>query len=168
MIRLNADHRKILLIDQNRTKQNLRATILRNYEIEVHTASSIPEAAALWARHLYDLVLLAAEENSKEAGSVSAEIRRVNPRQRIGLLVGPPVFIRELGGARGAPRRRKVESVRMISPSRSLENPGMPIMASQPPSPQWQEMIGKLVSNWYVESRALLGLSRLNDWAADA
>jgi len=37
----NHDHRRILLIDQNRTKQELRATILRNYEIEVHTASTI-------------------------------------------------------------------------------------------------------------------------------
>ena len=103
MTRLNNnDHRRILLIDQNRTKQNLRANILRNYEIEVHTANSITEAATLWTRYCYDLVLLAAHETSEEATAVSAQIRRINPRQRIGLLVGPPIFVRELGGMRRA------------------------------------------------------------------
>jgi CheY-like chemotaxis protein len=168
MIRLNNDHRKILLIDANRTKQNLRAAILRNHEIEVHTASSVTDAAALWKRYLFDLVLLATEENSEEAGAVTAEIRRVNPRQRIALLVGPPLFIRELGGARRAPRRRKATSVRVISPSRSLGNARMPVAAPQSSSPHWQEMIRKLVSNWYVESHAFLGLSGLTGWAADA
>jgi CheY-like chemotaxis protein len=98
MTRLNQDHRRILLIDQNRTKQNLRATILRNYEIEVHTADNPREASALWTRYSYELVLLAAPEDSEEAVEVSARIRQVHPRQRIGLLVGPPVFIRDLGG----------------------------------------------------------------------
>jgi CheY-like chemotaxis protein len=56
MTRLNQDHRRILLIDQNRTKQNLRATILRNYEIEVHTADNPREASALWTRYSYELV----------------------------------------------------------------------------------------------------------------
>jgi hypothetical protein len=98
MTRLNQDHRRILLIDQNRTKQNLRATILRNYEIEVHTADNPREASALWTRYSYELVLLAAPEDSEEAVEVSARIRQVHPRQRIGLLVGPPVFIRDFGG----------------------------------------------------------------------
>ena len=66
MTRLNQDHRRILLIDQNHIKQNLRATILRNYEIEVHTAGNSKEASALWIRYSYDLVLLAAPENSEE------------------------------------------------------------------------------------------------------
>jgi CheY-like chemotaxis protein len=168
MIRLKNDHRKILLIDANRTKQNLRAAILRNHEIEVHTASSVEDAAALWKRYLFDLVLLSAGENSEEAGTVTAEVRRVNPGQRIALLVGPPLFIRELGGARRKPLRRKASLVRMISPSRALENRSLPVAASQSSSPQWQEMIRKLVSNWYVESHAFLGLSRLTGWAADA
>jgi hypothetical protein len=156
MTRLNNDHRRILLIDQNSTKQNLRATILRNYEIEVHTASNLTDAAALWTRHFYDLVLLAAPENSEEAVAVSAQIREIKPRQRIGLLVGPPAFVRELGG-----RRRKAASIRKVLPSRDAENPSEPLSSPHGSSPQWQEMIRKLVSDWYVAPSALLGWSRL-------
>src|SRR5277367_2317921 len=137
------DHHRILLIDQNPTKQTLRANILRNYEIEVHTASSVTDAAFLWRRHLYDLVLLAAQENSEEAGTVSAQIRKINPRQRIGLLVGPPVFVLELGGKR-EPRRRKVARIHQLSPNRVAEDPGIAV-SEQPSAPHWQEMIRRLV-----------------------
>ncbi len=168
----NHDHRRILLIDRNRTKQNLRATILRNYEIEVHTASSITDAAALWRTHFYDLVLLAAQENSDEAEAVSSRIRQNNPRQRIGLLVGPPVFVRELGGTRRESRRRKATSISTISPirasGRTIESPGVPTSSPLASLPQWQEMIRKLVTDWYVGPHALLGLSNLRGWSAGA
>jgi CheY-like chemotaxis protein len=161
------DHHRILLIDQNPTKQTLRANILRNYEIEVHTASSVADAASLWRRHLYDLVLLAAQENSEEAGTVSAQIRRIYPRQRIGLLVGPPVFVLELGGKR-EPRRRKVASIRQVLPSRIVEDHGIPVPVPQPYSPHWQEMIRRLVTDWYADSSALLGWSKLAGRTAGA
>ena len=148
MTRLNQDHRRILLIDQNHIKQNLRATILRNYEIEVHTASNLTDAAALWTRYLYNLVLLAAPENSEEAVTATAQVRQVHPRQRIGLLVGPPVFIRELGGVRREPARRKAHSIGIVLPSPDLENPTVPVLVPQASSPQWQEMIRKLVTDW--------------------
>jgi CheY-like chemotaxis protein len=154
------DHHRILLIDQNPTKQTLRATVLRNYEIEVHTAGTITDAASLWRRHLYDLVLLAAEQNSEEAATVSAEIRKINPRQRIGLLVGPPVFVLELGGTR-EPRRRKVARIHQLSPNRVAEDPGIPLPLPQPSAPHWQEMIRRLVTDWYSDSSALLGWSKL-------
>jgi CheY-like chemotaxis protein len=173
MTRLNHDHRRILLIDQNHTKQNLRATILRNYEIEVHTASNLTDAAALWTRHFYNLVLLAASENADEAVAVTAQVRQVHPRQRIGLLVGPPVFIRELGGVRREPARRKASSIGMVPPGRELESPTVPVLIPQPSSPQasapqWQEMIRKLVTDWYVGSSALVGLGKLTGRIADA
>jgi CheY-like chemotaxis protein len=161
------DHHRILLIDQSPTKQKLRATILRNHEIEVHTASSATDAAGLWRRHLYDLVLLAAQENSEEAITVSAQIRKVNPRQRIGLLVGPPVFVLELGGTR-EPRRRKAASIRQVSPSRIVEDPNIPVALPQPSSPHWQQMVRKLVTDWYVDSSALLGWSKLAGKTAGA
>jgi CheY-like chemotaxis protein len=173
MTRLNQDHRRILLIDQDRTKQNLRATILRNYEIEVHTASNLPDAAALWTRYLYNLVLLAAPENSEEAVAVSAQIRQVHPRQRIGLLVGPPLFVRELGGVRRELARRKVSSISMVPPVRDLESPTVPVPVShaslpQAAAPQWQEMIQRLVTDWYVGSSALVGWGKLTGRIADA
>jgi CheY-like chemotaxis protein len=173
MTRLNQDHRRILLIDQNHIKQNLRATILRNYEIEVHTASNLIDAALLWTRYLYNLVLLAAPEDSDEAVAVTAQVRQVHPRQRIGLLVGPPVFIRELGGVRREPARRKANSIGMVSPGRDPESPTVPVpvpQASWPhaSAPQWQEMIRRLVTDWYVGSSALVGLGELTGRIADA
>jgi CheY-like chemotaxis protein len=151
MTRLYSDHRRILLIDQNITKQKLRATALRNCEIEVHTAGSIQDAASFWKTHQYDLVLLAAQENSREAMLVFAEIRAIHPRQRIGLLVGPPVFVRELGGS-----RKKAASVRGILPNPAPDDSNESIL-SHPSSPQWRETVRRLVSNWYVD-QSVLGL----------
>jgi CheY-like chemotaxis protein len=155
MTHLYNDHRRILLIDQNTTTQNLRATILRNREIEVHTASSVAEAAALSQKYIYDLVLLAARENSEQAAALCTQLRAIRPRQRIGLLVGPPVFVRELGGVRKDATRREVSSISEIPPSRSLEGSSEVIGSPVGSSPQWQEMIRKLVSNWYVDHGAL-------------
>jgi len=153
MTHLQCDHRRILLVDQNPTKRNLRATILRNYEIEVHTASNIMDAAHFWTKQSYDLVLLAAQEGTEEAVAISAQIRAINPRQRIGLLVGPPAFVRELGG-----KRKKAESIREVLPSPAAENPSEPVSSIHASSPQWQETVRRVVTDWYVDQSALLGL----------
>jgi len=153
MTHLHCDHRRILLVDQNPTKRNLRATVLRNYEIEVHTANSILDATSFWTAHAYDLVLLAAQENSEEAIAVCAQIRAINPRQRIGLLVGPPVFVREISG-----KRKKAESIRGALPSPAVQSLSEPVSSPHASSPQWQETIRRLVSDWYVDQSALLGL----------
>ena len=150
---LNHDHRRILLIDGNRTKQELRATILRNYEIEVHTATTIREAATRWTTWSYDLVLVAAQEESEEALAVSAQIRGIKPGQRIGLLVGPPRFVQELGG-----RRRKAASTAKTFQIRAVENSGVTVSAPETSPAQWQVMISKLVSNWYMTQNAFLRL----------
>ena len=168
MTKLYCDHRSILLIDQNTTKQNRRATIFRNYEIEVHTASSVADAASLTRTHAYDLVLLAAQENSEEADELCTRLRAIRPRQRIGLLVGPPAFVLELAGMRRESRRRKAASVRGISPARVVDDLSLPASApndSTPyaSSPQWQEMIRRVVTDWYVGSSGLFGLSKVTD-----
>ena len=106
-----------------------------------------------WTMYSYDLVLLAAHEGSDEAMTVSAQIRAIHPRQRIGLLVGPPAFVKELGG-----KRKKAESIRGVSPSPAAEKPSEPVSAPHASSPQWQETIRRLVSDWYVDQSALLGL----------
>jgi CheY-like chemotaxis protein len=159
MTHLYNDRRKILLIDQNTIKQKVRATILRNYEIEVHTANSVAEAASLSTKHAYDLVLLAAQADSEEAAAFSAQIRASRPRQRIGLLVGPPTFVRELGGMRREAARKKVVSIQETSRAVESSSPlsSAPHVSSPQSSLQWQEMIRRLVSNWYVDRDALLG-----------
>lgn len=62
----NNDQRRVLLIDRDSIKKNLRAAALRNCEVEVHTASDAADAGRLWRAHAYDLVLIAAHENSDE------------------------------------------------------------------------------------------------------
>ena len=84
-------------------------------------------------------------------------VRAINPRQRIGLLVGPPAFVQELGG-----KRKKVESVRAALPSAAEENLSELVPSPHVSSPQWQEMIHRLVSDWYVHQNALLGLSLIH------
>jgi CheY-like chemotaxis protein len=151
MTYLHSDHRRILLIDQNTTKQHLRATILRNYEIEVHTATCVSDAAFLSQAHAYDLVLLAAQPDSEQATELSTQLRAIRPRQKIGLLVGPPAFVQELGG-----KRKKVESITAISRNPPPENFSEPVSSPHASSLQWQETIRRLVSDWYVERSAFL------------
>jgi response regulator RpfG family c-di-GMP phosphodiesterase len=91
------DHRKVLLIDRDSIKQKLRATALRNREVDVHTASDAADAGRLWKTHCYDLVLLAAEENSEEAAELCSDFKKSKPEQRIALLVGAPQYVREIG-----------------------------------------------------------------------
>jgi DNA-binding NtrC family response regulator len=95
------DQRRVLLIDHDFRSQQLRVTALRNCEIEVDSASNIDEAARLCARHSYNLVLLAAQQNSQEAVLLSAELKKWKPRQRMALFVGAPEYIHEVG--RNAP-----------------------------------------------------------------
>lgn len=137
MAYLQRDTWRVLLIDENPIKQNLRATILRNYEIEVHTASSLTDAQNLWIQNLYDLVLLAVAEGSPEAVALPAEIRKSKPRQRIGLLVGAPAYIREVGGI---PKR----IARVSAPPPSSFAPELAGLQHQP---QWQEMIDRLLGS---------------------
>jgi CheY-like chemotaxis protein len=159
MTHLYSDHRKILLIDPDATKQRLRATILRNYEIEVHTASSVEKAASLSKMHAYDLVLLAAQEHSDQAEALRTQLRAIRPRQRIGLLVGPPSFVLELARVQRVAPRKKAASIGEIPPTLAVENHSEPVSPPLGSSPQWQEMIRKLLSDWYVDRSALLGLS---------
>jgi hypothetical protein len=68
---LYSEHRRVLLIDENSRRLNLLATILRNHEVEVHPASRLNDAQSLWKNIPYDLVLLAAPENSEQAALAS-------------------------------------------------------------------------------------------------
>jgi CheY-like chemotaxis protein len=132
MLHSHLDTWRVLLIDQNPLKQNLRATILRNYEIEVHTAASVRDAEDLWTTYLYDLILLAAQENSLEALTFPEQVRKSKPRQRIALLVGAPTYIREVGGiVKPRPRTNR-------APQSSFATD---LIEESPSRPQWQQMI---------------------------
>jgi CheY-like chemotaxis protein len=145
MSHLYSDRRKVLLIDQNPFKQNLRATMLRNREVEVHTAESIAHAESLWRTGSYDLVLLAADEESEESRLLPAQIRQTSPQQRIALLVGPPVYLREVARQ---PKEKSSATAGDISQTDGFA-PVVSPLDSGTPSPQWQQMMQKVVADWY-------------------
>jgi CheY-like chemotaxis protein len=137
------DRRIVLLIDPDARKQRLRATTLRGFEVEVHTAESAERAEPLWKSHPYDLVLVAADQKEDESYLLSARIRLAKPEQRIALLVGPPVYIRELAGAaKLSPQQREARRHKKITTTlpmlRDLEKPA-----------QWQRTIEDVVAHWY-------------------
>jgi response regulator RpfG family c-di-GMP phosphodiesterase len=127
------DQRKVLLIDRDCVKQHLRAVALRNCEIEVHTASSISDAGRLWTAHSYDLVLLAALENSEEAAALCSELKKSRPRQRIALLVGAPQYVREIN-----PKRRDAQ------PADPPLAPSLVMGTTATPPSQWRLMLERL------------------------
>jgi len=144
------DRRTVLLIDQNTRKQKLRATVLRGFEIEVHAAGSMERAESLWKTGSYDLILVAAEQNADESYLLSARIRLARPEQRIALLVGPPVYIRELpGAARPLRRQSEVEKDMRIPPSPSATGADAQMPA------HWQQTIQKVVADWYSAKMAV-------------
>ncbi len=124
---------RILLIDHNSLKQQIRAAIFRNREVEVHTASNLSDAGQLWMQCNYDLVLFAAEEHSEEAKQLCQELRKNRPKQRIALLVGAPQYVREVG-------RKKKEPV-VVEP-----RPTLVMGAPQTPVSQWQGTIDRLLA----------------------
>ncbi|MFZ0804001.1 MAG: hypothetical protein WAN70_17685 [Terriglobales bacterium] len=146
---LYSERRRVLLFDENSRKLNLLATILRNREVEVHSARRLEDAQSLWKNIPYDLVLLAAPENSEQATLVSLQIRKSKPRQRIALLVGPPLYIRELGRP----------------PAKAHPIPH-PRVDETPSRPQWPEIVQKLVSDWYVEQSSRFALNQSTTPAA--
>lgn len=151
---LYSERRRVLLIDENSHRLNLRATILRNHEIEVHLAARVDEARSLWKNIPYDLVLLAAPEDSEQAVLVSQQIRKSKPRQRIALLIGPPAYIREIGrpGAKGKTKPHTV--------------PPAPAADIAPLQPQWPAIVQTVVSNWYVDQNTRLVLDGITYPAA--
>jgi CheY-like chemotaxis protein len=140
---LYSERRRILLIDDNSRRLNLLATVLRNREVEVHLANRLVEATSLWKNIPYDLVLLAASENSEQATLASLHIRKSNPRQRIALLVGPPAYIREIARPTAKPKFDPPVSTPAASDETSSRA-------------QWPEIVQKVVSDWYVDQSARL------------
>jgi len=141
---LYSERRRILLIDENFRRLNLLTTILRNHEVEVHPASRMDDAKSLWKNIPYDLLLLAAPENSEQAVRFSLQVRSSKPRQRIALLVGPPAYVREIGRPAGKPRP--------VLPSAPVESPSRP---------QWPAIVQRVVSDWYADQSARFALDNL-------
>jgi len=134
---LRRDGKRILLIDGDARKRDLRTTVLRNYEFEVHTAANPTEAMPFWKTVPYDLVLVADPSHQDSAAWVT-QIREEKPGQRIGLLVGPPTFIREVARVRTGTELAKAS--RTVSTMAAVPEVSV--------ASQWQNTIYALVRNW--------------------
>jgi len=144
---LYKDERRILLIDADVRKRNLRTAVLRSHEFEVHTAASLTEATPFWKTIPYDLVLLANPQHADSAALIT-QIRDNKPSQRIGLLVGPPSYIQEVAriSAKTTPaQRRRIGSI----PPAPVEGPA---------AAQWQKTVCTLVSHWCAGQAAAFRL----------
>jgi CheY-like chemotaxis protein len=129
------DRRRVLLIDCNSLKRQVRAAVLRSCEVEVHMADTVADAGNLWAKCSYDLVLLAAAEHSEEAELLCGELRKSKPRQRIALLVGAPQYVCEVGR-----KHTNVLSIQVPS-MRKLELGSTPAQRTQ-----WQGTVERLLA----------------------
>jgi len=144
---MKKDQRKVLLIDGDSFKQQIRAVALRRSEVEVHAASNIADAGRLCRQNSYDLVLLAAEAGSEQATTLCQEVEKIRPQQRIALLVGAPDYVREV--SRKRPRTRP-------SRPRLATRPAMDSPATQPT--HWLVMLDRFLA-------AGQGLRTLTSWA---
>ena len=129
----NTEQPSVLLVDRDSRKRQLRATALRTLEVEVHTATSVMDAARSLRRNSYDLVLLSGEDRSEEATVACAELRKSRPCQRIALLVGAPQYVREFSRSR---------------PDFAAKSERPPVRTSTPNTQptQWQVMMERLLA----------------------
>lgn len=125
---------KVLLIDRNSLKRQVRASVLRSYEVEVHTADSVADAGTLWNRCSYDLVLFAAQEHSEEVALLCGQLRKSKPKQRIALLVGAPHYVREIG-------KQHKEQSSAAAGATPLKIEGVPVQPTQ-----WQGTVDQLLA----------------------
>jgi hypothetical protein len=125
----------VLLIDRDPLKQQLRATVLRNCEIDVHTTDNLTEAQRLCRIRRYDMILLAADGDS-DASLISGELWKVSPRQRIALFVGPPKYLQEMGG------RQSQQSA--SQPNRFARR--LHLVDPQPQATQWRAFLDRLLA----------------------
>lgn len=126
--------RKFLLVDSDPLKRALRAMVLRNCEIEVHTAASVADAFRLCQTRAYDLVLLT-KEHAEEVLLICQELRKITPRQRLAIFVGPPLYVRELGRAQKRPRQPALSFPR----NRETPEPASPLT-------HWGRMLEELLA----------------------
>jgi response regulator RpfG family c-di-GMP phosphodiesterase len=131
----NTGQSTVLLIDRNPLKRQLRSTVFRNCDLNVWTANGVEEAQRLCRVHPFDMVLLSADHDSREASVFCAELRGVAPNQRIALLVGPPSYLREIT------MRKKQPSSQPGRPDRKLF-----LVETQSQPTQWSTLVRRLLA----------------------
>jgi len=93
--------KRVLLVDTSRAKRELRAEIMRKLGIDVDCAADINEALSWWRADLYNLVLISAQDDSRQRDDFCEVIRNATPPQQLAFLVGKPQYLADAPGANG-------------------------------------------------------------------
>jgi len=80
-------------MDANSERRALRSRILTLHGVEVVGAGDLVEAASVWSRDRYDMVLLDIRRDYRGCWAWRDEIKREKPGQVVAFLVGGPRYI---------------------------------------------------------------------------
>jgi CheY-like chemotaxis protein len=83
----------ILLMDANTERRALRKRIMALRGAEVTGASDLAEAASVWHRDRYDMVLIDIRQDHHRCIAWRNEIKKEAPQQFVAFLVGKPGYI---------------------------------------------------------------------------
>jgi hypothetical protein len=85
--------RCVLLMDSNPERRALRKKIMALHGVEMIGASDLDEAASIWHRDRYDMVLIDIRMNYSGALALRDEIKKDSPGQMVAFLVGKPDYV---------------------------------------------------------------------------
>lgn len=83
----------ILLLDENSERRASRTRIMALHGVEVIGAASLAEAASVWDRNRYDMVLIDIRRDYWGCLAWRDEIKREKPLQKVAFLVGRPRYV---------------------------------------------------------------------------
>ena len=83
----------VLLMDTNAERRALRVKILTLHGVDVVGATDLTEAASIWHRDRYDLILVDIRMDHRSCIAWRDEIKKEHPRQIVAFLVGKPNYI---------------------------------------------------------------------------
>jgi len=84
---------RILLMDANAERRSLRKKIMALHGAEVIGAGDLVEAASIWHRDRYDMVLIDIRRDHHGCMAWRDEIKKEAPRQLVAFLVGKPGYV---------------------------------------------------------------------------
>jgi len=83
----------ILLLDENSERRALRTRIMALHGIEVIGAAGLTEAASVWNRDRYNMVLMDIRRDYRGCMAWRDEIKKEKPLQKVAFLVGRPRYV---------------------------------------------------------------------------
>jgi hypothetical protein len=85
--------RCVLLMDSNPERRALRRKIMALHGVEMIGAGDLGEAASIWHRDRYDMVLIDIRKDHGGALALRDEIKKESPGQVVAFLVGKPDYV---------------------------------------------------------------------------